>query len=55
MTTLTKCNKCKKTFAGFFNTTIKRYSYSEFIGHTPQPELDLCKDCDKLFMEWLEK
>ena len=55
MTTLTKCNKCGKTFRGFFNTIIKRYNYIEMIGHLSDPDIDICDDCDKLLLGWLEE
>lgn len=55
MTNLTQCDKCKQSFKGFFNMSIKSHTYIEFMGHVPNPEMHLCRKCEELLKEWLKQ
>jgi len=55
MTRLLRCDKCGKEFHGFFNTKIETYTYIEFTGHIRNPDKDICSDCEKLLMNWIDE
>ena len=56
MTTKTQCDRCKKLSCEFvYNTTIQTYTDLEYsLVPWKNKPLDICKECTKDLMKWLE-